>query len=161
MAFMGIVGAIGAIISAYATFASMQAQAGAQSYAAKVARNNALQARQAAQIAAENAHEKNQRILGAQRARLGASGVMPSEGSPLIVQMDSAEQAALEEARIRYGGQVMAQGYESERALKSYQARISRRGAVVGAGATLLGGVGRSYAAYRGTQPGVNDQLEV
>src|SRR3989304_4722309 len=104
------------------------AAAAAQDYQAKIARNQAIAARQAAAVAAENARERHQRVLAAQRARLGAAGVMSTEGSPLIVQMESAEQAALEEARIRYAGQVQAGGYEAPAILSGYHARSAPAG---------------------------------
>jgi len=67
--------------------------------------------------------------------------------------MESAEQAALEEARIRYAGQVQAGGYESQAILSGYQARSARAAGYLGAGASLLTGVGGAYGTYarRGT----------
>jgi len=140
--------AVGAIVSAYAMYQQGQAAAAAQDYQAKIARNQAIAARQAAEVAAENARERHQRVLAAQRARLGAAGVMSTEGSPLIVQMESAEQAALEEARIRYAGQVQAGGYESQAILSGYQARSARAAGYLGAGASLLTGLGAAYGQY-------------
>ena len=144
-----IVGVIGAVISAYATYQASQAQAAALSYQQKAQRNQAIAAEQAAQIAAENAHTQHQRVLATQRARLGAAGVISSEGSPLLVQMDSAEQAALDEARILYSGKVQAGGYRSEAILSGYQARTTRATGTLAAGGSLLSGVSRGYAGYK------------
>src|SRR3972149_8233804 len=113
----GAIAALGTIVSAYAAYQSGQQQAEALDYQAKVARNQATAAQQAAQVAAENARERNRRVLASQRARIGASGVIGSEGSSLLVQLESAEQAALEEARIRDGGGGRAPGLASAQGL--------------------------------------------
>src|SRR3990167_2413712 len=127
----GAIAALGTIVSAYAAYQSGQQQAKALDYQAKVARNQATAAQQAAQVAAENARERNRRVLASQRARIGASGVIGSEGSSLLVQLESAEQAALEEARIRYGGEVQATGLESaERRPPALAVGRSRRSGV-------------------------------
>lgn len=149
----GGVAALGALISAYATYQQGQVQAAQQRYAAKVARNEAQAARNAADIAARNAEERHKRVLAAQRARYGAAGVVSTEGTPLIVQLASAEEAALEEARIRYGGEVKAGGHEAERRLRVYQAKAAEQGAYIGAatsaGSSLLG-VASSYRGATG-----------
>src|SRR3989304_1173093 len=137
----GAIAALGTIVSAYAAYQSGQQQAKALDYQAKVARNQATAAQQAAQVAAENARERNRRVLASQRARIGASGVIGSEGSSLLVQRESAEQAALEEARIRYGGEVQATGLESAERLRRFEAGASRRaGAPRGGGGPPPGG---------------------
>lgn len=143
-----VIAVIGAAVSAYAQYQAGQAQAASLKYQQKVAENQAIAARQAAQVAAENARERHQRVMAAQRARLGAAGVMSTEGSPLIVQMESAEQAALEEARIRYSGEVQAGGVESQAVLSGFQARQARTAGTLGAGASLLSGVGGAYGTY-------------
>src|SRR3972149_6092298 len=150
----GAIAALGTIVSAYAAYQSGQQQAKALDYQAKVARNQATAAQQAAQVAAENARERNRRVLASQRARIGASGVIGSEGSSLLVQLESAEQAALEEARIRYGGEVQATGLESAERLRRFEAGASRRAGTLGAGASLLQGAGTGYGIYRGAQAG-------
>lgn len=145
------IAALGAIVSAYATYQQSKAQSESLRYQSEQARNQATAAQHAAGIAAQNEHEKNQRVLAAQRARYGAAGVMGSEGTPLLVQMQSAETAALEEARIRYGGEVQAQNLESASRLRRYEANVTRRAGVVAAGASLLKGAGSAAGAYGGT----------
>src|SRR5882672_5890633 len=105
---VAVIAVLAAAGSAYAAYAQSQAQAQAADYQRKVAKNQAQAAKQAADIAAENARTQHQRIMAAQRARIGASGILGTEGSPLLVQMESAEQAALDEARIRYAGETQA-----------------------------------------------------
>src|SRR3990167_4052491 len=126
----GAIAALVTIVSAYAAYQSGQQQAKALDYQAKVARNQATAAQQAAQVAAENARERNRRVLASQRARIGASGVIGSEGRSLPVQLESAEQAGL-------GG---------------CEGGASRRAGPLGAGASLLQGAGTVYGIYRGPQ---------
>lgn len=139
---------ISALATAYATYSASQAQAAAQDYQAKVARNQQQQARDAAAIAAQNAEARMKRVLAAQRAAIGASGVMSTEGSPLLVQLDSAEEAAFDLAKIRYSGEVRATGYRAEEILQRWQAGATRRAGYIGAGASLLGGAASAYGAY-------------
>ena len=159
-AVIAIVGVVAAAASAYAAYSASEAQAQSMRYQQKVAKNQAQQAAQAAQIARENARAEHQRVLASQRARLGASGVISSEGSPLLVQMESAEQAALDEARITYAGQVQATGYRSQEILLGFEAQKTREIGAIGAGASLLGGVSSAGAGYYGrsstTKPNPN-----
>jgi hypothetical protein len=74
--------------------------------------------------------------------------VIGSEGSPLLVMMESEEQAALDVARIRYGGTAQAYGLESEANLQRFYGRQAKRQAVFGATGTLLHGVGTLGAIY-------------
>ena len=143
-----------AAAGAYAAYASSQAQAQAADYQRKVSKNQAQAAKQAAEIGAENARVQHQRVLATQRNRLGATGVLPSEGSPLLVQMESAESAALDEARIRYSGEVQATGYRSNEILAGFEAKTARQLGYVGVGTSLLGGATRAYSGYSGSTAG-------
>lgn len=142
---------VAAAASAYAAYSSSEAQARAIDYQKKQQRINAKQAQDAAQAAADIAHERHQRVLASQRAALGASGVTTTEGSALLVQMDAAEQAALEEGRIRAAGQTAATGLENQAKLFAYNARETRRAGYIAAGTSLLGGTAKAYGAYAGS----------
>ncbi len=139
---------VSALVSAYATYSASQAQASAQDYQAKVAKQQQQAARDAAAIAAQNAEARMKRVLGAQRAAIGAAGVLGTEGSPLLVQLQSAEDAALDIARIRYGGEARASGFRAEEILQRWQAGATRRAGYIGAGASLLGGAAKAYGVY-------------
>lgn len=151
-----VVGAVAAAASGYATYRASEAQAQQQRYQSKVAKNQAAQAQYNAQINAENQHLHNMRVLGAQRAALGASGVESDEGSPLLVMMDSYVQGRIEEARLRYGGQVRSDALISEAAYLKHQASQSAETGRVGLGVSLLGGAARAlntYNQYKRTTP--------
>jgi len=152
------VSALAAAGGAYAAYAASEAQANAINYQRRQTRIQEKQARDAAIAAAEIVHERNQRVLAAQRAALGASGVTTTEGTSLIDQMDAAVEAKLEEERIRVAGETAATGFASQGKLFRWQAGQVRQGGYIGAGTTLLGGVSRAALGYydysRGTGAG-------
>jgi len=132
---------VGAAVSAYSAYQQGAQAEYAARYNAKVARNQAQAARDAANADADTQRRHYDRVLAAQRARYGASGVQ-TEGSPLLVMLDSEEEAALDIARVRHGGAVAAQGLEAEAQLERYQGQRARRQSYLKATATLLVGVG-------------------
>lgn len=158
MAITAIVGlVVTAAVTAYAAHEQSQQQQAIAKFNQKVAENAATAQRNAAQIAAENERDRNRAILAAQRAGIGASGVLGSEGTPLLVQVDSAEKAALNEARIKYSGEVGARQYESEKIIQGYYGRIARTNEQIGyvrAGASLLSGAANAYAGRTTTTSG-------
>lgn len=135
-------------VGAYYAYKASEDQARAINYQKRQAQINAKQARDAAAASAELAHERHKRILAAQRMALGASGVTSDEGSPLMLQLDAAEQAALEEARIRNAGATAATGLENQARLFRAQAKDVRTAGYIGAGTTLLGGISRAAGSY-------------
>ena len=141
---------VAAAASAYATYQSSEAQAKAIDYQRKQNRIQEKQTRDAAQAAADIAHERNQRVLAAQRAALGASGVTTTEGTSLVLQMDAAEEAALEEGRIRAAGETAATGFASQGKLLRFQRDQTRTAGYIGAGTTLLGGAAKAGGSYYG-----------
>lgn len=150
-------GAVAAAAAGYAQYRQSQVQAQQQQYQAKVAKNQAAQAQYNAQINAENQRVHNLRVMGAQRAALGASGVDSGEGSPLFVEMDSFTQGRLEEQRLRYGGQVRSDALISESAYLRHNASQTAELGYVNAGVSLLGGVASAagaYSARSGSQQG-------
>lgn len=148
------VGAVAAAASGYAAYRASEAQSQQYRYQSKVAKNQAAQAQYNAQINAENQHLHNMRVLGAQRAALGASGVQQDEGSPLFVEMDSFTQGRLEEQRLKYGGQVRSDALVSEAAYLKHAASQTEELGRVGLGVSLLGGASRAASAYAGSQGG-------
>lgn len=74
----------------------------------------ATQARQAGNAEANRLATINRQKLGAIKAAAGASGTIPTSGSPMMVYLNSVKQAALEEETARYGGKVEAIGLEQQ-----------------------------------------------
>jgi hypothetical protein len=143
--------AIGTGVAAYGSYAQGQQAEQAQRFNARVAENQAIAARNAAQVAAENKATEYRRIQATQRSRIGAAGIT-TEGSPLLAMVESAEQAALDVARIRYGGELTASAYDTEAQLRRYSARQAGLGGTLSAGTSLLTGLGT--AAFRASRMG-------
>ena len=139
---------IAALASAYATYSASEAQAQQQKYQAKLAQNQAINAQNAAKVEAENRREHFRRQMASQRAGYAASGVTPAEGSPLLVEVDQAEQAALDLARVKYQGDVRSTTYMSESQLYKWQAKNTMRQGYIAAGASLLQGAAGAYGSY-------------
>lgn len=140
----------GTALAAYGQVQQGKEREAAFKYNRDVATNQAQASRDAAGVAAQIRENEIRRILGSQGARLGASGVVPSEGSPLLVQMESAQQGALDLARIHYAGETQATSYTSQGILQGYYGNMARRGGNLGAGSSLIQGVGSAAGAGYG-----------
>ena len=148
-AIVAIVAAIAAAaVSAYGAYEAGQTQQKIGKFNAKVAENAAQAKRDAARIEAQNKREQYASILAASRAGVGAAGVMPTEGSPLLVAMDDAANAKLNEARIIYSGEVGARAQESEAIVQRFIGKKAAQQGVIQAGASLLSGVSGAYGSY-------------
>ena len=140
---------LSAAVTAYSSYAQGQAASQAARYNARVAEQQAESARQAAAADAETRRRQLDRVLGTQRARYGASGVIPSEGSPLLVMMESEEEAALDVARVRHGGAAAAHGLGLESSILRRQARQASRAGFLSGTSALLTGVSSGASLYR------------
>jgi len=145
---------LGAAVSAYSAIKQGEQAEAVGKYNATVARQQAESARRAADANAETQRRHYERILGAQRARYEASGVIGSEGSPLLVMMQSEEEAALDVARVRYGGTAQAYGLEAEARLQRQQGKFAKRQSYLKATGTFLSGVGSAGGMYAGAGKG-------
>lgn len=91
------------------------------------------------------------RVQSSLEAELGASGVVSTAGTPLLVQAKQASELELENLMIGYEGQVEAERYRSQAAGERYKGKLAKRrgknemfGSLLGAGGTLLTGFGMS-----------------
>ena len=157
MVIAGVVAAVlSAAVTAYSSYAQGQAASQAARYNARVAEQQAESARQAAAADAETRRRQLDRVLGTQRARYGASGVIPSEGSPLLVMMESEEEAALDVARVRHGGAAAAHGLGLESTILRRQSAQARRQGYLSGTSALLTGVSRGADLYSSRPPREN-----
>jgi hypothetical protein len=102
-----------------------EAQARVFGYNAKLQQNEALRAEQEARERARRMREENERMLGAQRARYGKSGVT-SEGSPLMVMAETAGLGELAVADELYKADAQRSGLYRGAALEQFKARMAR-----------------------------------
>ena len=135
-------------------------------YQTKVSENEALSAVYASQVEASNRREMYRRQMAAQRARIGASGVTSDEGSPLLVQMDAAEQATLDLERVKYAGDTRAALPISQARISGYLGRQAITAGQLRAGTSLLSGLSDAYKAWPqrrddGTGGGTGDSVYI
>jgi hypothetical protein len=142
--------------AAYATYASGQQQEAAAKYNAQQAEIEAQQNRDAAKVQAQNAAEVQRRQIAENRARIGGSGIEMNEGSPLLVLMDNAYQASLEQSRITYAGEIGATGRQSAANLLRFQGGNAATAGAVGAGINLLSGTANAAGRYYGRSTRLN-----
>jgi hypothetical protein len=141
---LAIAAVIGAATAGAAAYSSGRAQAHASNYAAQLAEQNAITARQQADARQKQQDRDTKLRLGAIRANQGAFGGA-NEGSALDVLGDTASQLELARQNIAYAGELQARGYDSTAILDEARATNASRGGAYQAGASLLGG---SYAGY-------------
>lgn len=133
----------GAAVSAVGSVSAGQAQANAAEFNATVAQQQAERERQIAQRDAADFRRRESRVLAASRARRAGSGVT-SQGSPLLVDESTAAEIELGARNILVSGATNASRLEQQAALDRSNARSARAGGLLGAGSTLLTGVGNT-----------------
>ena len=137
---------VGAIQQSQAASAQANLQAG-------ILEQQATRDRQQAASDEADFRARQSRALASRRAALGASGVDPGAGAPLLVSEDFAGEVELQALRIRTGGEVTATRAEQQATLQRFQGRAAKKSGFVGGGALLLTGKGKSFGA-NGTLPG-------
>ena len=144
-----ILAAVGTGVSAYSSYAQGQAQEKAADENAQIALANAQAAEDKAKYDEEMHREKVKKLLSAQRALYGASGV-DMAGSPLMVQEDTLSQGEMDALAIRKGGSVAAAEQRSMANLYRMQGKAAKTGSYYQAGSTLLSGAGSAIKSYYG-----------
>lgn len=146
----------GTIMGAMGQIQHGQAAKSAAEYNAAVARNNQVIAERQAQdalkrgeIAESEQRRKNQAILGSQKAAMGANGLEIGSGSNLDILGDTAQFGELDALTIKsnaqreaYGYRVQGMNFGAEAGLADFRASQAMPSALIGAGGTLLSGVG-------------------
>ena len=128
------VSAIGAISQGVA------AQQAAE-FNAAIARQNAEIERQRATLQEETERRRSRALLGAQRATFAKAGVT-LEGTPLLVQQETAAEAELDARIIRHGGQLNVARELARARAERFGGRAALSAGLFRAGTTLLTGAG-------------------
>jgi hypothetical protein len=102
--------------------------------------------REQAKVSEADFRHRQSRAMASRRAAMGASGVDPSTGSPLLVSEDFANEAELQAMRIRHGGEIRATRAEQEAALRREAGRSELTGSFFRSGSLLLSGAGRAFS---------------
>lgn len=149
---------LGTAVSAYGQYQAATAANKQAEYQSKVANNNARTAEMEAQFAEQqgmrNAEQQRRRtaiMIGAQRARMGASGAVVDSGSFMDLTLDTAHQgeldamALLNEGRMEaWRARVQGTNYKAQGQLYG----MSKTNPFLAAGGTLLEGAGRAGMGY-------------
>lgn len=128
------------VFSAVGAIQQGQSQAAFSDYNAQVAERDAEAARQAGEFEADKHQKEVRRMLSAQAAAFGASGVDGGTGSPLLVMAETAAEGKLDELAIRYSASVQEARLRSQAAGDRLAGRAARRGGFLRAGEHLLAG---------------------
>lgn len=142
-----VVGSIGQMQQASSQAATARANA-------DIMERNAQLARQQAAEEARRIREAGARVGGQQRTAFGAAGVAV-EGTPLDVLGDTQQTVELDALTALYGGRVEASNLEYQAQVNRQQASYLRRSGVIGAGTSLLFGLGSAgVSAFGGPSKG-------
>jgi pyruvate/2-oxoglutarate dehydrogenase complex dihydrolipoamide acyltransferase (E2) component len=122
---VGVAGSIqsGRAQKAQAEYEAESSQAMAE-YNARVQDAEAKAQQQATEYEQMQQAREASRRMGAMRADLGASGVVATEGTPLLIQATQAEEDELENLMIGYAGQTAVSRTKSQAALDRLQGSI-------------------------------------
>ena len=149
---------LGAGATAYGQYQATKAANKQAEYQSQVAANNAATAEMEAKYAeqqgernAEAQRRKTAIMVGAQRARMGASGAVADTGSFLDIELDTAKMGELDALALRDEGQLAAwrsrvQGTNYRAQSKLYG--MSKTDPFLSAGGTLLSSAGTIGLGY-------------
>lgn len=143
----GALAAGGAIYGGVAAQKERKFAAAMSEYNAKVAKVEGEAIDRKAAYEQKRQAQEAARTMGTLVAGLGASGAIPSEGTPLLLQAKQASELELENLMIGYEGKIGVSRAKSQATLDKMQASLYRQqgrnrmiGAYMGAGSTLLTG---------------------
>lgn len=134
----GALGAVGSIAQA-------SAQKQAADYNAKVLQQQAVQRQEAANAQASDYRRSEHRKLATSQAARGATGVVATAGSPLLVDEATVREIALGSARYGYEGQVEKIRLQNEAELEKMKGKNAMTAGYIGAGTSLLAGFGSAF----------------
>lgn len=146
-----IAAAIAAVAAVAGTAMSAVASSNQSKYQAAVAENEAIETQQQADFETQRLKERRDRVLSAQRAQVGASGI-DLEGSPLLVMEDTAAQSELDALMIQHSATSDIAKLRSQAAMERLTGKSALAIGGVKAGAQILNGY-TTIAGYSGDTP--------
>lgn len=141
---------IAAAASATATVAQAEAAAKEAKAQAAFRQQQAERQREIARIQEERQRRDSERLKGAQRARLAASGVDPAAGTALLLQENLAGDSEYNALLTRAQGAADAQALDYQAQLDRLRGRNGRTAGYLNAGTTLLNAGSKNYDALFG-----------
>ena len=134
----------GTLVSTVGAMQEAGAKSSAAKYNAQVAEMQAKSIEASGKLEADKIKRQKGKMMGRQKALYAKAGVLSFLGSPLEVVADTAAQYELDIATSQYNVKVGAQRYRSEAQQSRQMAGQYKRAGYVGAGSTLLTGLGKS-----------------
>ena len=125
-------------LSAVGAVSSGIAAKRAADFNAAVALQRAAREREVANRNADNFRRQQNALSAAERVRRAGAGVLPGEGTPLLVSDAFIDEILIGEATIRAGGEFRATRLAEEAALARFRGRAARTASLFRAGSTLL-----------------------
>lgn len=150
---LSVATAVGGGVVAYSQYQAGQAQKSLANTNARIADEQAQDARRRGQIEEDRRRDLTRQQLGAQRAALGANNVVSSTGTALGLLEETAEYGELDALTIRNNAARESFGYKVESANSRARGRIAGREGTLGGVATLIGGGAQAYGDYRKSRP--------
>jgi hypothetical protein len=138
------IGLIGGLVSAAGTIYSGMAQSASYEAAAQAKEYEARGKSQMGSYESARQDERNQRLTGQQITATASSGVDLS-GTPGAVIADSRSEGEMDKQAIRYGAQFGANLSMYESKVAKMNAKTARTGAVIGALAPVISGIGNGF----------------
>jgi hypothetical protein len=143
---------VGAGVSAYGMYQSGQAQKAMGKYNADLAKNEAIAKEQQSRFESLQMQKDKERLTAAQRAGFAKGGSMITEGTPLLLMAEQAGTMELDILNNQRNRAMEAQALRSQSKLDLYAGNQAARAANIGAGATVLSGLGSAgmgVASYK------------
>lgn len=130
--------AAGGVMSAQAQRQQGKDQEAVMKYNAAVKEQEAKQLEAKAKIDSQRQAEQGERIKSSLRAQLGASGAVPSEGTPLLLQAKQASELDYDNLMIGYNANIDAARLRSGSNLDRMQGKMYAKAGSNAANATLM-----------------------
>ena len=140
--------AISAAAAAGGTAYSAVQQNDAAEYNAKVAQRQAAWEQMRAKAQADRQAERDQRLLATQRAHIAATGLDPSDATPLQLLTETAAQANVDYRNILLGGEMKANSLRTQADMYRTQGQNALIGGALGATSALASGASQ-YGQYQ------------
>jgi hypothetical protein len=134
----------GSAVSAASTIAAANSSAAALKFNQAQQQQEATTTEQSAAINAQQVEYQNAQRYGAAAAALGASGVDPSQGTPLDVMSDLTRQGELSRQLTLRNGTLTAQQLRAQAALTGAQSQQVQGAGAIAAGTTLVSSVAKN-----------------
>jgi hypothetical protein len=143
MAAGGAMGAIGSISQGYQQKKIADANA-------QLAEQDAVNKREAGKADTMRISEERRQLVGTQTAMLGASGLDPSQGSPLEIMLDTQRKSDRDMMYRGYQADVGATNSMNQAEIYRTQGKNAVTSGWLGAGASLLGSAGSFFSSSSG-----------